>query len=121
VYGAGYWQLLRSAGLYVFACEVGGVHPALIEAMAARKPVLYLDTPENHETAGDGGMPFRAESADLAAAISRLLHDANLREELSRKAQERATRMFGWEETTQKYESLFSELLAKNGTTSPGH
>src|SRR5438309_1749202 len=115
VYGSGYWQLLRNAGLYLFACEVGGVHPALIEAMAARQPVLYLDTPENRETAADAGMPFRPESADLAAGISRLLADGNLRQELGRKAQERAERMFGWEETTQKYETLFSELLVRNG------
>ena len=115
VYGAGYWQLLRNAGLYVFACEVGGVHPALIEAMAAQKPVLYLDTPENRETAADAGIHFRADRADLAAAITRLLRDASLRQELGRKAGERAARIFGWEETTQKYESLFSELLGKNG------
>lgn len=115
VYGSGYWQLLRDASLYVFACEVGGVHPALIEAMAARKPILYLGTPENRETAGEGGMPFRADSADLAAGISRLLGDANLRDELARKAQERATKMFGWEETTQKYEALFADLASKNG------
>jgi glycosyltransferase involved in cell wall biosynthesis len=121
VYGSGYWQLLRDAGLYVFACEVGGVHPALIEAMAAQKPVLYLDTPENRETAGDGGMPFRADGADLAAGISRLLADANLRKELGRKAQERASRVFGWEETTQKYESLFSELIVRNGHRHPGN
>lgn len=60
-------------------------------------------------------MPFRADSADLAAGISRLLGDANLRDELARKAQERATKMFGWEETTQKYEALFAELVSKNG------
>jgi glycosyltransferase involved in cell wall biosynthesis len=120
VYGSGYWELLRDAGLYVFACEVGGVHPALIEAMAAQKPVLYLDTPENPETAGDGGVPFRADSADLAAGISRLLADANLRQELGRKAQERAARVFGWEETTQKYESLFSELAARNDRARSG-
>jgi len=115
VYGDGYWQLLREASLYVFACEVGGVHPALIEAMAAEKPILYLDTPENRETAGEGGMPFPADSADLAAGISRLLADANLRQELGRKAQERAASTFGWEETTQKYEALFAGLLAQNG------
>jgi len=115
VYGNGYWQLLRDAGIYVFACEVGGVHPALIEAMAAQKPVLYLDTQENRETAGDGGVPFRADCVNLAGGISRLLADANLREELGRKAQERAAKMFGWEETTQKYEVLFSQLVAKNG------
>jgi glycosyltransferase involved in cell wall biosynthesis len=121
VYGNGYWQLLRDAGLYVFACEVGGVHPALIEAMAAQMPVLYLDTPENRETAGNGGMPFRADGADLAAGISRLLADANLRQELGRNAQERASRVFGWEETTQKYESLFSELIVRNGHRHPGN
>jgi glycosyltransferase involved in cell wall biosynthesis len=120
VYGSGYWQLLRDAGLYVFACEVGGVHPALIEAMAAQMPVLYLDTPENRETAGDGGMPFRADSADLASGISRLLADANLRQELGRKAHERAAKAFGWEETTQEYESLFSELAPKNGCPRSG-
>lgn len=119
VYGAGYWQLLRNASLYVFACEVGGVHPALIEAMAVQKPILYLDTPANHETAGDAGMPFRADRMDLAAAISRLLADGELRLQLGRKAQERATQTFGWDETTRKYESLFSELLAKNGKPSP--
>jgi len=119
VYGSGYWQLLHDAGLYVFACEVGGVHPALIEAMAAQKPVLYLDTPENRETAGDGGMPFRADGADLAAGVSRLLADPNLRKELGRKAQERASRVFGWEETTQKYECLFSELVVRNGHLHP--
>jgi glycosyltransferase involved in cell wall biosynthesis len=78
-------------------------------------PVLYVDTPENRETAGDGGMPFRADSADLAAGIARLLADANLRQELGSKAHERAAKAFGWEETTQKYEALFSQLMAKNG------
>lgn len=115
VYGSGYWKLLRDAGLYVFACEVGGVHPALIEAMAAQMPVLYLDTPENRDTAGEGGMPFRTDSADLADQISRLLADTGLRQELGRKAHERAAKRFGWEETTRQYEALFSELLAKNG------
>ena len=114
VYGSGYWQLLRDAGLYVFACEVGGVHPALIEAMAAPKPILYLDTPENRETAADAAIPFQAESSDLAAGMSQLLADPNLRREVAHKAHERAARIFGWNETTQKYEALFAELLSRN-------
>ena len=114
IYGSGYWQLLRDAGLYIFACEVGGVHPALIEAMAARKPILYLNTPENSETAANAAIPFQAESSDLASEMSRLLADPQLRRDLGHKAQQRAARMFGWEETTQKYEALFSELLARN-------
>jgi glycosyltransferase involved in cell wall biosynthesis len=115
VYGSSYWQLLTGADVYIFACEVGGVHPALIEAMVAQKAVLYLDTPENRETAADGGLPFRADSGSLASGMTHLLQNAGLREDLGRKAQERATRLFGWEETTQKYESLFSQVVRKNG------
>jgi glycosyltransferase involved in cell wall biosynthesis len=43
------------------------------------------------------------------------LADANLRQELGRKAYERAAKVFGWEETTRQYEALFYALLAKNG------
>jgi glycosyltransferase involved in cell wall biosynthesis len=120
VYGSGYWELLREAGLYLFACEVGGVHPALIEAMAAQKPVLYLDTPENRETAGDAAVPFQTEASDLASKMLQLLGDPQSRRELARKAQERAARLFGWEETTQKYEALFSELLPSKAPTPSG-
>ncbi|HZR65111.1 MAG TPA: glycosyltransferase [Terriglobales bacterium] len=111
VYGTSYWELLRNAGLYVFGCEVGGVHPALIEAMAAEKPLLYLDTPENRETAGEGGVPFRAEAAHLSGEISRLLNEPAVRRELGRKARERAARLFAWDDTAQKYESLFFEVV----------
>ena len=37
IYGDGYWALQKHAGVFVFACEIGGVHPALIEAMAAEQ------------------------------------------------------------------------------------
>jgi glycosyltransferase involved in cell wall biosynthesis len=117
VYGRQYWQLLSNAALYVFACEIGGVHPALIEAMAARNAILYLDTPENRETAADCGIAFRAEALDLASGMTRLIRDDLLREDLGRMAQARAEKMFGWEETTRKYEALFSELTGGNGTS----
>ena len=63
IYGDGYWALQKHAGVFVFACEIGGVHPALIEAMAAGNAVLYLDTPENAETAGDAAIKY-AKSED---------------------------------------------------------
>src|SRR3990172_2908301 len=85
IYGPGYWQLLKNCGLYIFACEIGGVHPALVEAMAAEKPILCLDTPENRETAGDNAMFFRHNAADLAAGMSGLLGDESERVELARK------------------------------------
>ena len=76
IYGDGYWALQKHAGVFVFACEVGGVHPALIEAMAASNPVLYLDTPENAETAGDAAIRYEKSEADLTAKLQSLLDDA---------------------------------------------
>ncbi len=112
VYGEGYWQLQKNAGLYVCACEVGGVHPALIEAMVAENAVLYLDNPENRETAGDAAVPFKPNPEDLAAAMKKLVSDEPLRREFARKARERAETCFSWEETTRKYEELFREVAA---------
>jgi glycosyltransferase involved in cell wall biosynthesis len=110
VYGSGYWQLLKNAGLYVFACEIGGVHPALVEAMAAGNAVLYLDTPENRETAGDNAVTFRHDAADLAARMTQLLGDESLRVALAQKARAHAEAAYGWEAITRSYESLFAEL-----------
>ena len=110
VYGLGYWQLLKNAGLYIFACEIGGVHPALIEAMAAGNAVLYLDTPENRDTADDCAQPFPPDAANLASQITLLLADGQFRRDLGRKARERAEAVFSWEAVTRSYESLFSSL-----------
>lgn len=112
IYGQGYWRLLRNAGIYISACEVGGYHPALIEAMATRNAILCLDTPENRETAGDCSVYFRPEASDLAGQLARLLQDVTLRQDLARRAEDRAASVFGWDEVTDKYEALFSEMLA---------
>jgi len=111
IYGPGYWQLLKNAGLYIFACEVGGVHPALVEAMVAGNTVLYLDTPENRETAADGAQPFQPAAADLASQLTRLLANDRLRRDLGQKARQRAESVFSWETVTRSYESLFAQLL----------
>ena len=47
---------------YIHATEVGGTHPALIEAMGRGNLVLYLDTPENTEVCGDAGLPWHDEA-----------------------------------------------------------
>ncbi len=117
IYGKQYWQLLRNAGLYISACEAGGSHPALVDAMATRNAVLYLDTPENREVADDCGVAFRREVADLAAQMRRLIRDATLRKELGQRAQRRAETLFRWDDVTERYEALFSEVLNKRAAS----
>ena len=64
IYGTGYRELGSHCFAYIHATEVGGTHPALIEAMGRGALVLYRNTPENAEVAGDAGIPF--EPDDLA-------------------------------------------------------
>ncbi len=59
IYGTGYHELTSHCFAYVHATEVGGTHPALIEAMGRGALPLYLETEENEEVAGGAGIGFR--------------------------------------------------------------
>lgn len=113
VYGDGYWALQKHAGVFVFACEIGGVHPALIEAMAASNAVLYLDTPENAETAGDAGIRYEKSEADLAAKLQSLLDDPAACQQLAQRAKQRADALYRWDVIAERYEQLFERLVKK--------
>jgi glycosyltransferase involved in cell wall biosynthesis len=110
IYGDGYWTLQKHAGIFVFACEIGGVHPALIEAMAAGNPVLYLDSPENAETAGDAAVRYEKSEQDLREKLQVLLDDADARQGLSVRAKQRADALYRWEAIAEKYEKIFAGL-----------
>jgi len=111
IYGHGYWILQRNAGVFIFGCEVGGIHPALIEAMAAARPVLYLDTPANRETAADCAVAFTLTPGDLAARMVGLAQAASSRTELGERAAARARLLYGWDKVAAQYQSLCLEML----------
>jgi len=117
IYGEGYWALQKNAGMFVFACEVGGIHPALIEAMAAARPVLYLDTDSNRETAGGQGVIFSKDEADLAAKIQQLIDDPVKRTRLGSAAAEFARQRYSWDEITRQYLELFHQLKPQRSTS----
>lgn len=109
IYGEGYRELGSHCFAYIHATEVGGTHPALIEAMGRGALVLYRDTPENAEVAGDAGIPF--EFAGLAAAIARVLAMTEAeRDVFRRKAMERARERYSWDAVTDQYERLFERM-----------
>src|SRR5262245_8932257 len=111
VYGEGYRELLAHALAYVHATEVGGTHPALVEAMGYGNCVLVNDAPENREVAGDAGLYFRAEEpATLTALLERVRRDPGEARERGRAAAERARRLYSWERVADQYEELFARL-----------
>jgi len=110
IYGAGYRELQSHAYAYIQATEVGGTHPALIEAMGAKNCVIAKDTPEHHEVVGDCGL-FFCDSRDLAQKIQLTLADEALAERLGLKAWERAKNCYSWDAITEAYEKLFQQLV----------
>ena len=110
IYGKGYKELGSHCFAYIHATEVGGTHPALIEAMGRGALVLYLDTEENREVAGDAGVPF--EAFELAEKMHDVLAMSNAeRDQLRRAAVERVRARYSWEAVTDQYEQLFERLI----------
>lgn len=112
IYGAGYHELQANSFAYIHATEVGGTHPALIEAMGRGALVLYLMTDENHEVAGGCGLPFT--HGNLEAVMQRALAmDAEERESLCRAARRRVEERYSWDAVTTAYENLLARLVRR--------
>jgi len=106
VYGDGYRGLIANAACYVHATEVGGTHPALIEAMGAGNLCLVLDTPENREVAGDVAWYF-SDGPGLAGLLGRVgeLEGPEL-DQLRDRTRDEARRRYSWSSVSDAYETL---------------
>jgi glycosyltransferase involved in cell wall biosynthesis len=109
VYGEGYRELQCHALAYVQATEVGGTHPALVEAMGFGNCVLAHDTPEHREVLGDAGLFFDAHRPDtLAALLDRVAADPELIAELRGRATARAASRYSWDRVTEQYDAILA-------------
>jgi len=109
IYGDGYHELQAYSYAYIHATEVGGTHPALIEAMGRGALIFYLDTPENAEVAGGVGVPFT--HSNLTVQLARALGwTAEERAALRRAAADRARERYSWEAVTDAYERLLAGM-----------
>jgi glycosyltransferase involved in cell wall biosynthesis len=110
IYGVGYRELGSHCFAYIHATEVGGTHPALIEAMGRGALVLYRNTPENAEVAGDAGIAF--EPGQLVATLRRVLDMPEFdRERLRHAAMARVRDRYSWDAVTDKYEGLLKGMM----------
>jgi glycosyltransferase involved in cell wall biosynthesis len=112
VYGPDKKALEQNAAVYVHATEVGGTHPALIEAMGAGNCCLVYDTPENREVAADAGL-YYSDAASLTRLLSQVLVDNHLVAEYRRRAQARVRENYDWESVTDAYEDLLTQLAKR--------
>ena len=111
IYGEGYRQLLFNCRSYIHATEVGGTHPALVEAMGASRPVLYYDTPENREVAGGVGSRFSFGGDDnLETVIHSVIDDEERLHEMGRLSTRRVEERYRWSDVADRYEKVLEEL-----------
>lgn len=113
IFGDGYAELQSNALAWIQATEVGGTHPALVEAMGRGCAIIANDVEEHREVLGDAGRYYRRNDADdLASAIRTVVADAASRTEMQKAAAARALDRYSWESVASAYESLFRSLLA---------
>src|SRR4051812_1074813 len=109
VFGQDYRALQQNAYCYVHGTEVGGTHPALLEAMGFGNCVLTLAAPENIEAVGDAAILYRDES-DLVRKLQRVLRDGSLVHAFRNRAQSRVQEHYTWDRVVDQYEQLFAEM-----------
>lgn len=80
------------AVLHLAAFE--GFPLALLEAMAAGRPVVASDLPPIREATGDAALLVDHDAASVAAALRRLRADEELRRELGARGRARVARLF---------------------------
>jgi glycosyltransferase involved in cell wall biosynthesis len=112
IYGPGYLALRSNAALYVQATEVGGTHPALIEAMASGNAIVANDVPEHREALGDSGR-YYSSARQLTDAIQDLLDDPQTAHGLGEAARRRAGELYSWDQISDDYERWFRELIGE--------
>jgi glycosyltransferase involved in cell wall biosynthesis len=109
IYGDAYRQLLCSAAVYVHATEVGGTHPALVEAMGYGRVTCYNATPENEEVAGGAGLPFDARRPEtLTRLLKDLLDDPDSWSVWKNRARARTKERYRWDDVADRYEAVLS-------------
>jgi glycosyltransferase involved in cell wall biosynthesis len=116
IYGLGYHELQSHGFAYVHATEVGGTHPALIEALGRGALALYLRTEENHEVAGGVGIPFANEAELVIQMRAVLAMSEDERRSLRESAVQRVRERYSWDAVTTAYERLFERLLRRRQT-----
>ncbi len=105
--------VITGATAYVLASFYEGFGLPILEAMACGTPVACSNTSSMPELGGDAARYFDPHDfQDMVAAISAVLEDADLREEMCQRGFEQAAR-FSWKRTARETLAVYERVLAK--------
>lgn len=102
--------LYSGASVFVFASFFEGFGSPPLEAMACGVPVVASKRPAFPEVLGDAALLIDpTEPREIARAIERIVHDAQLRAQLIARGGERAAR-YRWEDTARQTLAVFAAV-----------
>lgn len=110
VFGSRYKQIVKNSLAYVRAAEVGGLSPALIEAMGRGACVIANDKPENREALADTGLYFKLNIKELANQFAWASNNIAAAVELGKKTALRAMMLYSWDRIAFEYFKLIKKV-----------
>ena len=108
------WHVMPQADLVVLSTHYEGCSNAIMEAMAAGRPVVATDVGGNRELIEEGVTGLLVPPADadaLAAAMARLLRDPAALQAMGAQGRRRIAERFSMERTVEETDALYRELL----------
>jgi len=108
-------ELLKSSHALVLPSTTEGFGITLVEAMAAKTPVIAADIPALRELVGkeEVGLLFKPRDVKtLKMKLVELLKKSTLNKKFSQKGYEFVKRKFSWDKITKETESLFESIIS---------
>jgi glycosyltransferase involved in cell wall biosynthesis len=108
-------SLYQHCFMYLHGHEFGGTNPTMLKAMSNNCAILALDTIFNREMLGNGqfGLFFKKKQGDLAQKIKSLELNTVEINRLRKIVANGIGEKYDWDKVTDKYLSLFNEVLLK--------
>jgi glycosyltransferase involved in cell wall biosynthesis len=106
---------LQASDIFTLVSRREGLPVSLIEAMAVGLPSVVTDLPANTQLVEDGKHGFHArvnDSESIASGLIRLIQDPDLRQRFGKAARPIPVERFSIETVLNRYEDLFTTLLA---------
>lgn len=119
LFGARSKQLMKHSLAYIRAAEVGGISPAVIEAMGRGVCVIANDKSENREPLGDAGLFYNLRISELAKRIKQVTAHPEMAIERGKKSAERAMVLYSWNTICYEYFKLVKKLTEEKVITIP--